>query len=133
MPRSKTLVQKNISHFAVPGFKAETFSLLLTKYAKRYSMKLNSRSHVIYLRVGFSLTKAFEDFLAHELDLKNSFCENVGDEVVLQPFIMSKRACFVLKGVAFLFVKNVLDFWYSGYFLLIAMGKLWKQQEDKAS
>ena len=51
MPRSKKLVQKNISHFAVPRFKAETFSLLLTKYAKRYSMKLNSLSHDIYLRV----------------------------------------------------------------------------------
>ena len=30
--------------------------------------------------------------------------------------------CFVLNGVAFLFVKNVLDFWYSGYFLFLAVG-----------
>ena len=47
MPRTKKLVQKNIFHFVVPGFKAETFSLLLTKYAKRYSIKLNSLSHHI--------------------------------------------------------------------------------------
>ena len=33
------------------GFKAETFSLRLTKYVKRYSMKLNSLDHDIYLRV----------------------------------------------------------------------------------
>ena len=51
MPRSKKLVQKNMFYFVVPGFKAETFSLLLTKYAKRYSMKLNSLSHDIYLCV----------------------------------------------------------------------------------
>ena len=51
MPRSKNLVQKNIFYFAVPGFKTERFSLLLTKYAKRNSMKLNSLSHDIYLRV----------------------------------------------------------------------------------
>ena len=41
MPRSKKL----------PGFKAETFSLLLAKYAKSYSMKLNSLSHDIYFCV----------------------------------------------------------------------------------
>ena len=51
MPRSKKLVQKNIVYFLVPGFKAETFSLPLTKYAKRYNMKLNSLSHDISLRV----------------------------------------------------------------------------------
>ena len=51
MPRSKKLVQKNIFYFVVPSFKAETCSLLLAKYAKRYSMKLNSLSHDIYLRV----------------------------------------------------------------------------------
>ena len=46
---------------------------------------------------------------------------------------MSKKTCFVLNGVAFLFVKIVLDFWYSGYFLFLAVGKLSRQQEDKAS
>ena len=51
MPRSKKLVQKNILYFIVPGFKAETFSLLLTKYAKRCVMKLNSLSHDTYLSV----------------------------------------------------------------------------------
>ena len=45
------LAQKNIFYFVVLGFKSETFSLLLTKYAKRYSMKLNSLSHDIYLCV----------------------------------------------------------------------------------
>ena len=50
MPRSKNLVQENIFRFVVLGFKAEIFSLHLTKYAKRYSMKLNSLSHDIYLR-----------------------------------------------------------------------------------
>ena len=40
---------------------------------------------------------------------------------------------FVLNGVAFLFLKDVLDLWYSGYFLFLAMGKLWKQQEENAS
>ena len=61
MPRSKKLVQKNIFYFVVSGFKAERFSLHLTKYAKRYSMKLNSLSHDTYFCVlsGFSLTKAF--------------------------------------------------------------------------
>ena len=34
-----------------PKFKAEKVSLHLTKYTKRYSMKLNSLSHDIYLRV----------------------------------------------------------------------------------
>ena len=51
MPRSKNLVQKSIFYFAVQGFKAERFSLLLTMYAKRNSVKLNSLSHDIYLRV----------------------------------------------------------------------------------
>ena len=48
--RSKKLAQKNISYSLVLGFKAEKFSLHLTKYAKRYSAKLNSLSHDIYLR-----------------------------------------------------------------------------------
>ena len=48
---SKKLAQKYISHSLVLGFKAEIFSLHLTKYAKRYSMKLNLLSHDIYLRV----------------------------------------------------------------------------------
>ena len=51
MLRSKKLEQKNIFYFVVPGFKAERFSLHLIKYAKRYSMKLNSLSHDIYLCV----------------------------------------------------------------------------------
>ena len=50
MSRSKKVVQKNIVYFVVPGFKAETFSLLLTKYAIRYT-KLSSLSHDIYLHV----------------------------------------------------------------------------------
>ena len=49
-PRSKYVAQKNIFYSAVLGFKAERFSLHLTKYAKRYSMRLNSLNH-IYLRV----------------------------------------------------------------------------------
>ena len=51
MPRSKTLVQKKIFYFVVSGFKADRFSLHLTKYAKRYSMKLNSLSQDNYLCV----------------------------------------------------------------------------------
>ena len=51
MPRSKNLVQKNNFYFVVLGFKAERFSLFLTKYAKRYNMKLNSLNHYIYLCV----------------------------------------------------------------------------------
>ena len=51
MSRSKTLAQKNIFYSVVLGFKAERFSLHLTEYAKRYSMKLNLLSHDIYLRV----------------------------------------------------------------------------------
>ena len=47
----KKLAQKNISYSLVPNFKAKRFSLHLTKYAKRYSMKLNSLSHDVYLRV----------------------------------------------------------------------------------
>ena len=38
----------------------------------------------------------------------------------------------MLNEVPFLFVKDVIDLWYSGYFLFIAVGKLWKKQEDKA-
>ena len=51
MPRSKNLAQKIIFYSAVLGFKAETFSLHLTKYVKRYSMKLNSLGYDIYLHV----------------------------------------------------------------------------------
>ena len=51
IPRSKMLARKNISYSLVLGFKSERFSLHLTKYAKRYTMKLNSLSHDIYLRV----------------------------------------------------------------------------------
>ena len=46
MPRSKTLAQKNICYSVVPDFKAETFSIHLTKY-----VKVNSLVHDIYLRV----------------------------------------------------------------------------------
>ena len=42
----KKLVQRNIFYFVVLGFKAERFLLRLTKYAKRYSMTLNSLSHI---------------------------------------------------------------------------------------
>ena len=38
-------------YYLEPKFKAEKVSLHLTKYAKRYSMKLNSLSHDIYLRL----------------------------------------------------------------------------------
>ena len=46
MPRIKKLAQRNIFSFVVLGFKAETFSLNLTKH-----VNLNSLSHDIYLRV----------------------------------------------------------------------------------
>ena len=39
----------------------------------------------------------------------------------------------MLNGVPTLFVKDVLDLWYSGYFLFLAVGKLSKQQKYKAS
>ena len=45
------LAQKNIFHSVVLGFKGETFSLHLTKYVKRYSIKLNSLAYDIYLGV----------------------------------------------------------------------------------
>ena len=61
------------------------------------------------------------------------FCKNVAEEILLQPLIMYRWTRFVLNGVAFLFLKDVLDLWYSGYFLFLAMGKLWKQQEENAS
>ena len=32
---------------------------------------------------------------------------------------MSERKCFVLNRVAFLFVKDVLDLWYVGYFFVL--------------
>ena len=51
IPRSRTLAQKNISYSLVLDFKAEAFLLLLTKYSKRYSMKLNLLSYDICLRV----------------------------------------------------------------------------------
>ena len=38
-------------YYLEPKFKAEKVSLHLTEYAKRYSMKLNSLSHDIYLRL----------------------------------------------------------------------------------
>ena len=52
-PRSKELAQKNIFYFVVLDFKAEMFplELHLTKYVKRYSMKLNSLGYDIYMRV----------------------------------------------------------------------------------
>ena len=46
------------------------------------------------------------------------------DSVLLQPLIMSTRMHFVLNGVEFLFVKNALDLWHSGYFLFLTVGKL---------
>ena len=46
MPRSKKFAQRNIFYFVVLSFKAETFSVHLTKH-----VKLNSLSHDIYLRV----------------------------------------------------------------------------------
>ena len=56
----KMLAQKNILHFLVLGFKVETFSLHLTKYVNRYSMKLNLLG-LIFISVlfVFSLTKTF--------------------------------------------------------------------------
>ena len=63
IPRNKMLVRKNFFYFVVPGFKAETISLLLTKYTERYSVKLNSLSDdIIYVLFGFILTKPFKDF-----------------------------------------------------------------------
>ena len=52
-PRSKELAQKKIFYFVGLGFKAEMFSLELhlTKFVKRYSIKLNSLGYDIYLRV----------------------------------------------------------------------------------
>ena len=88
---------------------------------------------LICVLFGFSLTKAFLRTFYSWSWSEIRFCENVGDEVLLQPLIMSKRTCFVLSGVAFLIVKNVLDFWYSSYFLFLAVRKLWKHQEEKAS
>ena len=66
----------------------------------------------IYVLFGFSLTKAFSDFfVTDKVDLKNSFaCYRV----LLQPLILKRRTRFMLNGVAFLFVNDVLDFWYSG-------------------
>ena len=39
----------------------------------------------------------------------------------------------MLNRVAFLFVKDVSDLWYSCYFLFLAVGKLWNQQKNEAS
>ena len=51
MPRCKKVAKKNIFYFVVLGFKAETFSLHLTKNVKRYSVKLNTLGYNIYLCV----------------------------------------------------------------------------------
>ena len=64
---------------------------------------------------------------------EKQLCKHVGDGVILQPLIMYRKTRFALKGVAFLFVKDVLGFWNSGYSLFLIMEKCWKQQEDKAS
>ena len=40
---------------------------------------------------------------------------------------------FVLNGVAFLFVKNVLGLWYIGYFLFLGVERFWKRQEGEAT
>ena len=74
----------------MPSFKAERFSLHLTKYVKRYSTELNPLSHDIYLRViwiiyvlfGLSLTKAFQDFLTDKVYLKNSFAKMLVIEIM---------------------------------------------------
>ena len=39
----------------------------------------------------------------------------------------------MLNRVAFLFLKDVLDLWYAGYFLFIAVGRLWENQEGKTT
>ena len=46
MPKIKKLAQRNIFYLIVLGFRAETFSLYLTKH-----VKLNLPNHDIYLRV----------------------------------------------------------------------------------
>ena len=52
-PRSKELAQRNVFYFVGLGFKAEMFSLELdlTRFVKRYSIKLNSLGYDIYLSV----------------------------------------------------------------------------------
>ena len=52
MPRSKTLAQRNLFYFVVQGFKAETFSLLLTKNVK-VDLK-NSFSKMIQFTICYS-------------------------------------------------------------------------------
>ena len=39
----------------------------------------------------------------------------------------------MLNRVAFLFVKDVLDLWYIGYFLILVAERFWKRQEDEAN
>ena len=39
----------------------------------------------------------------------------------------------MLNRVVFLFVKDVLDLWYIGYFLYLVEERFWKRQEDEAT
>ena len=76
---------------------------------------------------GFSLTKAFKIF-TDKVDLKKQFCKNGGDGVLLQTLIMQRRTRFntILKlryTQHFLFVKDVLDLWYSGFFVFVYIYK----------
>ena len=76
---------------------------------------------------GFSLTKAFKIF-TDKVDLKKQFCKNGGDGVLLQTLIMQRRTRFnaILKlryTQHFLFVKDVLDLWYSGFFFFVYIYK----------
>ena len=69
--------RKTFFIFVLLGFKTETFSQHLTKYVKRYSMKLNSLGHEIYLRViWIQFNKSFlRFFFTDKVDLENGFAK----------------------------------------------------------
>ena len=71
---AKSQRRKTFFYVLVLGFKAETFSLRLTKY-----VELNSLSHDIYLRVTWiQFNKSFlRCFFTNKDDLKNSFAKTI--------------------------------------------------------
>ena len=85
---------------------------------------------LICVLFGFSLAKAFlRLFLLIRLIWKIVLrkCRWQSTSTILNHV---EKDVFCAQWSRILFLKVVLSLWYTGYFLFLAVGKIWKQQED---
>ena len=85
---------------------------------------------LICVLFGFSLAKAFlRLFLLIRLIWKTALrkCRWQSTFIILNHV---KKDVSCAQWSRILFSKVVLNLWYTGYFLFLAVGKIWKQQED---